>query len=144
MSATLLFPAPFFPTRSKGLAKSIASAWMLRNPFTNNLLISIYATKLRNESIHVIAVLAKSEWRSTGGWPSLSADFSVLQNSGGWPSIRAKVLSRTKNPRRCVSIAIPARDVDDENSGKHLLHLYLGKPGAGTCEKTEFTRPSAT
>jgi hypothetical protein len=46
----------------------------------------------------------------------------------GCPSIRAKALSRTENPWRCVSIAIPVQTLDDQNNCLHLLHLYLNHP----------------
>jgi hypothetical protein len=45
--------------------------------------------------------------------------------SYGCPSIRAKVLSSAKYPWRCVSIAMLAREIEDEDSGKHL---YLNHP----------------
>src|SRR5260370_39819168 len=48
-----------------------------------------------------------------------------VQNPPGCPSIRAKVLSSTNYPWRCVSIAMFAREVEDEDSGKHL---YLNHP----------------
>jgi hypothetical protein len=71
----------------------------------------------------------------TGG-PGFVFFSSIPDDTRGCPSIRAKALSRKNYPWRCVSIAMFAREVEDEDtptpasenracqgprSGKHLI-----------------------
>src|SRR5215470_3646067 len=44
----------------------------------------------------------------------------------GRPSIKAKALSRTNYPCRCMGIVMFAREAEDKDSGKHLSLNHLG------------------
>src|SRR6185437_808996 len=128
--------------KESGLAGFCSCSWFSQKPIANSQILNTKyqpsrfpsANQLRNRTPSLVQVrpidsplqikLGPSRFNCLAGGPG----FQPLVLSSriiGCPSIRAKALSRTKNPWRCASIAIPARDVDDENSGKHLLHLYL-------------------
>jgi hypothetical protein len=73
-----------------------------------------------------------------GGQASSSSSSFVPQHTRGCPSIREKALSRKNYPWRCVSITMLAREVEDEDSGKHLIlnHPFVERFCCCFCRST--------